>query len=188
MEKHMQFLNMYIVATKSNDINRNNLDFYWYGVWNVVLSYCFESRFLVVPQYVISYELVNRDDNKIWKSVKPDFVVTVKVRFTEPRFTRSYQPKSYYQVPRTQDTCIRSVWFGTFTFTHSSFLVLLHPVPILLCFVSVSLRPLRPYMPTSCFIYSSLHFLCNPSSYLWSSIPVSFSYISSIHRCMYSPF
>ena len=76
MEKHMQFLNMYIVATKSNDINRKNLEFYWYGVWNVVLSYCFESRFLVVPQYVISYELVNRDNNKISKSVKPDFVVT----------------------------------------------------------------------------------------------------------------
>src|SRR3979490_2862913 len=76
MEKHMQFLNMYIVATKSNDINRKNLEFYWYGVWNVVLSYCFESRFLVVPQYLISYELVNRDNNKISKSVKPDFVVT----------------------------------------------------------------------------------------------------------------
>src|SRR3979490_1591653 len=76
MEKHMQFLNMYIVATKSNATNGNNLEFYWYGVWNIVLGYWFQSRFLVVPQYVISYELVNRDDNKISKSVKPDFVVT----------------------------------------------------------------------------------------------------------------
>src|SRR3979490_3497172 len=40
------------------------------------------------------------------------------------------------------------------------------------CFVSVSLGPLRPYMPTSCFIYSSLHVSCNPSSYLWPSIPI----------------
>src|SRR3979490_1466426 len=76
MEKHIQFLNMSIMATKSNNINRNNLEFYWYRVWNIILSYWFESRFLVVPQYVISYELVNRDDNTIWKSVKPDFVVT----------------------------------------------------------------------------------------------------------------
>src|SRR3979490_3066036 len=166
IERTLPIFNMYIIATRSNNINRNNLEFYWYGVWNVVLSYCFESRFLVVPQYVISYELVNRDDNKIWKSVKPDFVVTVKVRFTEPRFTRSYQPKSYYQVPRTQDACIRSVWFGTFTFTHSSFLVSFHHVPISLRFVSVSFGPLWTYMPTSCFIYSSLHVLCNPSAYL----------------------
>src|SRR3979490_1503863 len=76
MEKHMQFLNTYIVSTKSNATNGNNLEFYWYGVWNIVLGYWFQSRFLVVPQYVISYELVNRDDNKISKSVKPDFVVT----------------------------------------------------------------------------------------------------------------
>ena len=76
MEKHVQFLNMSIMATKSNNINKNHLEFYWYGVWNIILSYWFESRFLVVPQYVISYELVNRDDNTIWKSVKPDFVVT----------------------------------------------------------------------------------------------------------------
>src|SRR3979490_1958158 len=76
MEKHIQFLNMYTFGTKSNDINTNNLEFYWYGVWNVVLSYWFQSRFLVVPQYVISYELVNRDDNNISKSVKPDFVLT----------------------------------------------------------------------------------------------------------------
>src|SRR3979490_2774447 len=67
---------MSIMAKKSNNINKNNLEFYWYGVWNIILSYWFESRFLVVPQYVISYELVNRDDNTIWKSVKPDFVVT----------------------------------------------------------------------------------------------------------------
>src|SRR3979490_1052773 len=76
MEKHVQFLNMYIVATGSNDINRNNLEFYWYGVWNVVLSYWFQSKFLVVLQYMISYELINRDDNTICKYVKPDFVVT----------------------------------------------------------------------------------------------------------------
>src|SRR3979490_2484865 len=76
MEKHVQFLNMSIMATKSNNTNKNNLEFYWYGVWNIILSYWFESRFLVVPQYVISYELINRDDNTIWKSVKPDFVVT----------------------------------------------------------------------------------------------------------------
>src|SRR3979490_2858210 len=76
MEEHMQFLNMYTVGTKSNDINTNNLEFYWYGVWITVLGYWFQSRFLVVPQYVISYELVDRDDNKISKSVKPDFVVT----------------------------------------------------------------------------------------------------------------
>src|SRR3979490_1445991 len=76
MVKHVQFLNMSIMATKSNKINKNNLEFYRYGVWNIILSYWFESRFLVVPPYVISYELVNRDDNKIWKSVKPDFVVT----------------------------------------------------------------------------------------------------------------
>src|SRR3979490_6709 len=76
MEKHVQFLNMYIIATRSNDINSNNLEFYWYGVWNIILSYWFESRFLVVPQYVISYELINRDDNTICKYVKPDFVVT----------------------------------------------------------------------------------------------------------------
>src|SRR3979490_2218997 len=74
------------------------------------------------------------------------------------------------------------------TFIHFSCFVSLYPIPISLRFVLVSLGPLQPYMPTSCFIYSSLHFLCNPSSYLWSSIPVSFSYISSIHRCMYSPF
>src|SRR3979490_3387745 len=54
----------------------NNLEFYWYRVWNVVLSYWFESRFLVVPQYEISYELINRDDNTIRKYVKPDFVLT----------------------------------------------------------------------------------------------------------------
>ena len=76
MEKHIQFLNMSIVATKSNNINRNNLEFYWYGVWNIILSYWFRSRFLVILQYEISYELVNRDDNTIWKSVKPNFVVT----------------------------------------------------------------------------------------------------------------
>src|SRR3979490_1585171 len=76
MEKHIQFLNMYIIATKSNDINSNNLEFYWYGMWNVVLSYWFQSRFLVVPQYEISYKLINRDDNTIRKYVKPDFVVT----------------------------------------------------------------------------------------------------------------
>src|SRR3979490_633250 len=76
IERTLPIFNMYIIATRSNNINRNNLEFYWYGVWNVVLSYWFESSFLVVPQYVISYELVNRDDNKISKSVKPDFVVT----------------------------------------------------------------------------------------------------------------
>src|SRR3979490_733405 len=76
MEKHVQFLNMYIVVTRSNDINSNNLEFYWHGVWNVVLSYWFESRFLVVPQYEISYKLINRDDNTIRKYVKPDFVAT----------------------------------------------------------------------------------------------------------------
>src|SRR3979490_3028304 len=76
MEKHVQFLNMSIMAKKANNINKNNLEFYWYGVWNIILSYWFESRLLVVPQYVISYELVNRDNNKISKSVKPDFVVT----------------------------------------------------------------------------------------------------------------
>jgi len=26
---------MYIIATRSNNINRNNLEFYWYGMWNV---------------------------------------------------------------------------------------------------------------------------------------------------------
>src|SRR3979490_1162440 len=90
MEKHMQFLNMYIVATKSNNINRKNLEFYWYGVCNVVLSHCFESRFLVVPQYVISYELVNRDNNKISKSVKPDFVVT-KYSYENDTFSEHIQ-------------------------------------------------------------------------------------------------
>src|SRR3979490_2342135 len=76
MEKHIQFLNMYTVGTKSNDINTNNLEFYWYGVWITVLACWLPSRLLVVPQYVISYELVDRDDNKILKSVKPDVVLT----------------------------------------------------------------------------------------------------------------
>src|SRR3979490_21950 len=76
MEKHVQFLNMSIVATKSNNINRNNLEFYWYGVWNIVLNYWFDSMFMVIPQYEISYKSINRDDNTIRKYVKPDFVVT----------------------------------------------------------------------------------------------------------------
>src|SRR3979490_3094031 len=76
MEKHVQFLNMSIVATKSNNINRNNLEFHWYGIWNIVLNYWFESRFMVIPQYEISYKLINRDDNTICKYVKSDFVVT----------------------------------------------------------------------------------------------------------------
>src|SRR3979490_2299971 len=75
MEKHIQFLNMSIVATKSNDINRNNLEFYWYGVWSIVLNYWFESMFMVIPQYEISYKLINREDNTICKYVKLDFVV-----------------------------------------------------------------------------------------------------------------
>src|SRR3979490_107758 len=58
------------------------------------------------------------------------------------------------------------------TFPHSSFLASLPPVLISLHFVSVFLDPIRTYMPTSCFIYSSLHVLCNPSSYLWASIPI----------------
>src|SRR3979490_915140 len=97
---------------------------------------------------------------------------TVKVRFTEPQFTRSYQPKSYFQSHVHRTPVYIQFSSVHITFTHSSFLVSLHPVPISLCFVSVSLGPLRPYMPTSCFIYSSLHVLCNPSSYLWSSIPI----------------
>ena len=67
---------MSIMATKSNNINRNNLEFYWYGVWNIVLNYWFESMFMVIPQYEISYKIINRDDNTIRKYVKPDFVVT----------------------------------------------------------------------------------------------------------------
>src|SRR3979490_1917162 len=58
------------------------------------------------------------------------------------------------------------------TFIHFSCFVSLYPIPISLCFVSVSPGPLQPYMPTSCFIYSSLHVSCNPSSYLWPSIPI----------------
>src|SRR3979490_896404 len=90
MEKHVQFLNMYIVATKSNNINRNNLEFYWYGVWNIVLNYWFESMFMVIPQYDISYKLINRDDNKICKHVKPDFVVT-KYSFRNNTFKEHIQ-------------------------------------------------------------------------------------------------
>ena len=76
MEKHIQFLNISIRATKSNNINRNNLEFYWYRVWNIVLNYWFGSRFMVIPQYEISYKLINRDDNTIRKCVKPEYVVT----------------------------------------------------------------------------------------------------------------
>ena len=86
----MQFLNMYTVGTKSNDINANNLEFYWYGVWNIVLGYWFQPRFLVVPQYMISYELVNRDDNTICKCVKPDFVVT-KYSYENDTFSEHIQ-------------------------------------------------------------------------------------------------
>src|SRR3979490_2919038 len=70
------------------------------------------------------------------------------------------------------------------TFTHSSFFVSLHHVPISLRFVSVSLGPLRPYMPTSCFIYSSLHVSCNPSSYLWPSIPILI-FLYKYHTLLY---
>ena len=70
MEKHIQFLNRSIKAIESDDINEDNLEFYWYGPWNLILNYWSESRFLVIPQYEISYELIDRDGNTICKSVR----------------------------------------------------------------------------------------------------------------------
>ena len=127
MEKHIQFLNMYTVGTKSNDINANNLEFYWYGVWNIVLGYWFQSRFLVVPQYVISYKLINRDDKTICKYVKPDFVVT-KYSYENDTLKIFFRIVArpfnfYYQLYMLTKSivfitifCYYKVWFHTFTY------------------------------------------------------------------------
>src|SRR3979490_3087611 len=78
MEKHIQFLNRSIKAIESDDINisEDNLEFHWYVPWNSILNYWFKSESMVIPQYEILYELIDRDDKTICKSVKPDFVVT----------------------------------------------------------------------------------------------------------------
>src|SRR3979490_2239392 len=76
MEKHIQFLNRSIKAIESDDINEDNLEFYWYGPWDSILNYWFGLKFTIIPQYEISYELVDRDDNLICKLIKPNFVVT----------------------------------------------------------------------------------------------------------------
>ena len=55
MEKHIQFLNMYIVATRLKNINKDNLELYWYGIWNIVLSYWFDDCQPSVDNHIHNY-------------------------------------------------------------------------------------------------------------------------------------
>ena len=114
----------------------------------------------------------------------------VKVRFTEPRFTRSYQPKSYYQVLRTQATITKLVYvqFGSVHLLSYILHTFLIPRSYLFRFASVSLSLLRPYMPT--LVLSSLVSMSYATLFHIYGLlsPFSFSYISSIHCCMYSLF
>jgi|SRR3979490_1965576 len=75
MEKHILFLNKSIEIIESDDINKDNLEYRWYGPWNAVLNYWFGSKFILIPQYEILYELVDRDNNMVYKSIKPDFTI-----------------------------------------------------------------------------------------------------------------
>ena len=134
MEKHIQFLNMYTVGTKSNDINTNKSRILL--VWGV--DYC--SGLLV--------------------SIK----VPVKVRFTEPRFTRSYQPKSYYQ-SRVHRKPVY-VWFGLVHLPSHIPHSLFHSITFL--------------FPFAFFQYPSVHYghICPPPV---SSILVYMSYATLPH-------
>ena len=115
------------------------------------------------------------------------FLVIVKVRFTEPRFTRSYQPKSYKQ-SRIHRTLVY-VWFGLVHLpSHIPYSSLCF-TPFLFRFASfrypsVYYGHICPPPVSSILVYMSYATL--PHIYGLLS-PFSFSYISSIHRCMYSP-
>jgi hypothetical protein len=68
-------LDLAIKAAKSREVNPNNLECFWYGPWNCVLTRLFSTEFTISPQHSLLFTAEDQDGNDKDKYLIPDFVV-----------------------------------------------------------------------------------------------------------------
>jgi hypothetical protein len=84
-------LELFVEAAEDSSLNPNNLECFWYGPWNVILTDAFKfPSDIVIPQLSLSCSIRDRDGRIKSKRLTPDFVVT--------RYKKESNTIVYYQV------------------------------------------------------------------------------------------
>ncbi|KAF8590114.1 hypothetical protein K439DRAFT_207329 [Ramaria rubella] len=69
-------LDLSVKAAESRILNPNNLESFWYGPWNIILSRLASFSLIVTPQQSLSFLAEHRDGKEVHRRLIPDFVAT----------------------------------------------------------------------------------------------------------------